>query len=147
MATIREVAVRTEEVLDEQSVGWAMPAARLYAVTNGSNGFRVDYANESPDVYDLLERSDSALTAMTAEYIAVVTCGWAAPVAEDDEETRPSLHPERRRVRLVIVVNKDEMASVLRFEDAPTDPIVDEGNAHGSLADAMRSLMRSAHGE
>jgi len=146
--TIRDIAVAVEERLHNDGLRWAMPTARLYSVLNGANGLRVNYANEDADIYELMGRTDSALTAMTSDYIALVTCGWAAPIINDeDEDCRPSLHPERRRVRLVITADRDSVVSVLRFEDEAGEPVVDEGQATGSLADALRDLMVRAHGE
>lgn len=148
MKTIRDIAVAVEERLHNDGLRWAMPTARLYSVLNGANGLRVNYASEHGDIYELMERDDSALTAMTSDYIALVTCGWAAPIInDDDDDFRPSLHPERRRVRLVITADRNSVVSVLRFEDEADDPVVDEGTATGSLADALRDLMVRAHGE
>lgn len=144
MSNITEVAERVEDILHGQ-VLWSLPMARLYAVTNGADGLRVDFTDENADIYALLEDSNTHLTAMTADYIALVTTGWAAPVAEDDDgDTPPSRHPERRRVRLMVIANGDEMGSVLRFEDDPTEAVVDSGSASGALADAVRLVMKSA---
>jgi len=90
----------------------------------------------------------------------VLTCGWAAPIdrsdqchddddddAEgdddvegDDEKLPPSQHPQRRRVRLVVVVGDQGVGSVLRFADAPKEIVTDAGSARGSLADAVNNL-------
>lgn len=144
MSGITEMAERVEGLLHAEKILFSLPAARLYAVTDGMNGLGVNLAGENEDIYDLLQEPDTHLTAMTSDYIALVTCGWAAPLADDGEDTPPSRHPERRRVRLFVIANGNEMASVLRFEDAPDDTVVDEGQATGSLADAVRQVMRSA---
>jgi hypothetical protein len=72
-------------------------------------------------------------------YAAVITCGWAAPLADDDENTEvaPSKHPKRRRVRLVLVTDGISITSVLRFSDTQDETMTDEGQAIGSLADAL----------
>ena len=84
----------------------------------------------------------------------VLTCGWAAPISRQDhddhddhddhettdDEVPPSQHPQRRRVRLVVVVCDDGVASVLRFADTPDDIVTDAGSARGSLADAVNNL-------
>jgi hypothetical protein len=80
----------------------------------------------------------------------VLTCGWAAPIARQDHDDQdasddtvpPSQHPQRRRVRLVVVVCDDGVASVLRFADTPDDIVTDAGSARGSLADAVNNLWR-----
>jgi hypothetical protein len=69
---------------------------------------------------------------------AVVTTGWAAPLAADGTiEGAPSEHAERRRVRLIVVVADNGVASALRFADEPDDVITDPGSATGSLAEAI----------
>ena len=96
----------------------------------------------SGDIYDLLE-SPKTLTAIgDADKFVVLTCGWAAPLEKGKTlEQTPSQHPERRRVRLMVAVDTTGVASVLRFEDDPTEIVTDEGNAQGSLADAVMDLM------
>jgi hypothetical protein len=94
------------------------------------------------DVYELLESPFATVTASMADLVAIVTCGWAAPITSDEDtsELAPSQHPERRRVRLVVCATREHTASVLRFSDDWDNPITDEGHARGSLADAVRSL-------
>jgi hypothetical protein len=76
---------------------------------------------------------------------AVLTCGWAAPVDDgNDDDMPPSVHPRRRRVRLLVVVGDAGVGSVLRFADTPDEVVTDPGNAKGSLADAVEQLWRDA---
>ena len=78
-----------------------------------------------------------------SDYVALVTCGWASPIAQgesDDEQVAPSQHPERRRVRLMVFAGKDGWASVMRFSDTPDETITDDGNARGALAEAIMDL-------
>ena len=96
------------------------------------------------NVYELLENRKTITDIGNAESFTVLTCGWAAPLAKDDnddDQVEPSKHPERRRVRLAVSVNRSGVASVLRFQDNPNETIVDEGTARGSLADAVKQLM------
>jgi hypothetical protein len=58
-----------------------------------------------------------------------------------DGETAPSQHAERRRVRLTIVANRNEVASVMRCEN-DDETVVDYGTAHGSLAVALNEVTR-----
>jgi hypothetical protein len=94
-------------------------------------------------VYELLESPTSAIVRMF-DAAVVLTCGWAAPLNEDDDEDEssvaPSQHPKRRRVRLVVVVGDGGVGSVLRFADTPDDIVTDAGVAQGSLADAVTNL-------
>lgn len=74
--------------------------------------------------------------------IGIETCGWAAPAKEDDwAGCNPSNHPQRRRVRLVAVVNRaQEVASAMAFQDHPDDVHTDSSGA-GSLAEALIDCM------
>ena len=93
----------------------------------------------SGDVYELLDTTMVADAVKAYGYAAVITCGWAAPLADDDENTEvaPSKHPKRRRVRLVLVTDGISITSVLRFSDTQDETMTDEGQAVGSLADAL----------
>ncbi len=127
--------------------------ARLYGITvvdphgipdNTDGALRITFLAEHGDVYELLEAPTSAISKMF-DAAVVLTCGWAAPI--DDEDPRdlaPSAHPRRRRVRLVVTVSDAGVASVLRFADTPDEVITDDGAARGSLADAVNSLWFTA---
>jgi hypothetical protein len=100
---------------------------------------------EHGDVYELLGRETRRphKAAKTADALTVTTCGWAAPITgdDDDNDLPPSLHPRRRRVCLAVTVSTitNEVVSAVQFADE-TQPIVDYGNARGSLADAVANL-------
>ena len=127
--------------------------ARLYGITvvdpdgipdTTDGALRITFLAEHGDVYELLEAPTSAISKMF-DAAVVLTCGWAAPI--DDEDPRdlaPSAHPRRRRVRLVVTVSDAGVASVLRFADTPDEVITDDGAARGSLADAVNSLWFTA---
>lgn len=83
--------------------------------------------------YDVLADTPkpSKITAM-----AFVVTGWASPNTEN-EDVRPSEHPERIRVRLVTAVGYDGFATVMRRADQPNEveDLGDEGT--GALRDAL----------
>ena len=147
------LATCVEDSLHLSLDGFDLSRARLYgisivdeqAVARNENGaLRITFLAEHGDVYELLEAQTSAIVRMF-DAAVVLTCGWAAPIRNDEEDedelaTPPSQHPERRRVRLVVVVCDDGVASVLRFADTPDDVITDAGAARGSLADAVTHL-------
>jgi len=93
------------------------------------------------DIYQLIDSVDK-FTVQGFDALGLVTCGWAAPISHDsDEMTAPSEHAERRRVRLFACVCRQGMASVLRFQDDAENPVSDEGQASGPLADALQHLL------
>ena len=127
-----------------------LSAARLYGITvvdpegipaKADGSLRITFLAEHADVYELLDAPTSAISKMF-DAAVVLTCGWAAPLDDDDEpsDLAPSRHPRRRRVRLVVTVCDLGVASVLRFADTPEEIVTDDGAARGTLADAVNSL-------
>ena len=152
-STIAPVSLATcvEHSLHLSLPGFDLKRARLYGINvvdpNGveqqaDGALRISFLAEHGDVYELLESRGSAIARMF-DAAAVLTCGWAAPVDDDGEDDLPpSVHPRRRRVRLVVVVGDAGVGSVLRFADTPDEIVTDPGNARGSLADAVSRLWR-----
>jgi hypothetical protein len=115
--------------------------ARIFAIS--AEGFSRVLVT-SGDVYDALDLAGGKTLNADEIGIGVETCGWAAPIQDEDDKKakrenklQPSQHPQRRRCRLITLVNKDlEAGSALGFSDED-EIITDEGKAKGSLADAL----------
>jgi len=121
---------------------WKQSQAAIY--TANENGLTL--IDTGADVYDLIEsetvQTEAKINELTNTPLALTTTGWAAPIDENPENLAPSAHPKRRRVCLFIMVNRSgEMASVLRFEDTPEQTTTDNGEARGSLAEALLELI------
>ena len=117
--TISPVTLATcvEHSLHLSLDGFDLSRARLYGISivdeeaaarNENGALRITFLAEHGDVYELLEAQTSAIVRMF-DAAVVLTCGWAAPIRDDDEDNEessvpPSQHPDRRRVRLVVVV-------------------------------------------
>ena len=117
--------------------------ARAYGINKNGN---LCFLAKNADVYDLLEAKETQLVRMF-DACLILTTGWASPLGANGEvEGRPSEHPQRRRVRLAIVVSDDvegspvTVANILCFQDDPENPILDLGSASGSLAEAVVNL-------
>lgn len=140
---IMDVAVDTEALIHRVlgatlDNAFELAGARVYGVENGE----VFILAQHPDIYSLLDDEDVRDEAKGYPYTAVVTTGWAAPLASDGSvDGAPSAHPQRRRVRLVVVANSEGVASVLRFADDPENVVTDPGQATGSLADAIQRFV------
>lgn len=149
MSTELRVALATENELNDK-FSYDEPKALLFSL-NGVNDYGTGLVTKEHwhgDVYELLASPKARSVAKDSEFVAILTCGWASPVTQDgDDEVPPSQHPERRRVRLFIVASRRGVASVLRFRDDPTNPITDDGQARGSLADAVQQLFARADAE
>lgn len=140
---IMELAERVESEVNN-TLGFDLKQALLLSVTDGLFGVHLSAPLTSGDVYELLESEASMELAKRSEFIAIVTCGWAAPIREDDDDddqVAPSQHPARRRVRLVVLASRSSVSSVLRFSDTPDEVVTDAGKATGSLADAIHQLI------
>ena len=94
------------------------------------------------DVYDIIENpTNQQLARDLGCSVAITTQGWASP-RDDDSNTAPSKHPQRRRVALFVMVTKSgQMASVLRFSDKPEETVTDDGEARGTLAEALWEMV------
>lgn len=143
MTTTLELAKSVERNLnDYKKLGFNMDKACLYGVDG--DGLIV-LCDKNGDVYELLDGSDVADFLTVYSHIAVATTGWASPIREgEDNDVPPSEHKDRRRVRLVVLADKNSMASVLRFSDEPDEVITDEGKALGALADAINEATNRA---
>lgn len=132
-------AINTENTVRER-VGnmYDLPFASVW-VTNADG--EIDCVAKSGDVYDLLDDKKTFKAIKDYDTFSILTCGWAAPLESTDENTPPSQHPERRRVRLLVHATEFGVATVLRFQDDDDEIITDEGQARGSLADAVMGLM------
>lgn len=99
---------------------------------------------EFGDVYDLLDGSNKRAVTEASYYnmFGVITCGWAAPIEVDgDTDTRPSEHPEKKRVRLILLCEEGEIFSLIRFED--DDTVITDLSGRGELANAVSAFYRT----
>ena len=74
--------------------GFDLARARLYGIsivdedgaTRNENGaLRITFLAEHGDVYELLEAQTSAIVRMF-DAAVVLTCGWAAPIRDEDDD-------------------------------------------------------------
>ena len=149
--SVLKTAEKTEQKIHEiLGEAFNLPKAVIYSVkTKPSNELEVVKRHDCGDVYDLLSDDYTLNITKNSEYIAVLTCGWASPIdpeqdESDDDITAPSQHPQRRRVRLMVLASRNGVASVLRFSDSPNEIVTDDGKARGSLADAVHELFAKA---
>ncbi len=125
---------------------FSIKQARLYGVNVKSDCELASLCliGENPDIYDLMSEVHHARTAKLFHYFFFVTTGWAAPIGDNGEpsDERPSEHPQRRRVRLLLVGSESgEVITVLRFGDNPEEMEIQDENGKGEL---MNSLLAFA---
>ena len=143
--TLKEVALSTELIVHGYKKGFGYSEAQLLAIEQlkEGNATLVDVVttDTNTDIYDLLEGNGVANILKTHNFVGLITTGWASPLDKEQEPIQPSKHPERQRVRLVIVANKKGVCSVVRFK-GKDEVVVDEGNATGSLNDALLKAIK-----
>jgi len=94
------------------------------------------YAGVAPDPYRAIGYEGFAEAVRSEDTLVVVSHGWAAPGEWDGA---PSECPDRRRVRMTIVIEGlGKFVSIIRFLDEPDEPLV-EGDGRGPLRDAIES--------
>jgi hypothetical protein len=140
--TVKEIdRVITEKIVEMHDDEFQLPKATLF-------GF--DYIHgelpwckviaEDADIYEMLADISNVAKLHEAGFksFAVSTCGWAAPITDDDDDmdTPPSQHPERVRVRLVTLLHNSRMGSAIHFK-GKEEITYDTGNAQGSLKSAI----------
>jgi len=101
----------------------------------------LDDAVTGGDVYQLLEQDEVVEMALRSGAIALYTCGWGAPIQQDndDEGVPPSQHPERRRIALLVCANNlGETVSTMRTGD--DKELVTSLDGTGTIIEAMLTL-------
>jgi hypothetical protein len=136
-----KTAEQIEQQLAESEALFTAVTAALYEIdpTNPESINGLVLIDRAGDIYELLENN----TPTGSNPIALTTLGWAAPLPknDNDNQTPPSQHPQRRRVSLFTTVNQaGQMASVMRFQDT-NETTPDDGEARGALAEALLNII------
>jgi hypothetical protein len=143
---VRALEQRLHETLADATAEPFHTEAQIFGITvhddeallAGDDGaFSHCWIAQSEAVYDLLEGPAAAL-ARLFDAAAVLTTGWSAP-SDEPLAVAPRHHPQRRRVRLTVVVDDAGMASALRFADTPHEAVVSTAGV-GLLADALHEV-------
>lgn len=115
-----------------------MPEAVLLGISFGEED-AMRFIASAGDIYELLKDAGNKLEASLFDVIAVITCGWAAPLGPtgDVSDIAPSDHPDRARIRLTLIAGKDGVCSTMRFANNPDEVIINEAAGRGPLADAL----------
>ncbi len=116
----------------------------VIAATDGA--VRATCLGEGDDPYWLLA-GPLGLFACSFDAAGLVTLGWAAPLLDERDEygrlttgVRPSLHPERVRIRISATVCDQGVATVLRRSDDPDAAVAIGERGEGELVDTLERL-------
>jgi len=134
----------TEKIVELHDDEFNLPKATLFGFDyiHGELPWCKVIAEDS-DIYEMLAdmATINALIESGFKSFAVSTCGWAAPINDhdDDNDTPPSQHPERVRVRLVTLMHNNKMGSAIHFK-GKDEITYDTSSARGSLKDALEDF-------
>lgn len=120
-------------------------------LVNDDLNVQIEQIGSNGDIYDMLNNNPALATQVkNYDFITIETCGWAAPIRDDNDEdndTPPSQHPERRRVRLLVSANTSlQFGSSITFNDDLENPVYDYGDARGALAEAIEDFIKQGMG-
>ena len=123
-----------------------MNCARFFTLDANLNLSIISSCKDIYDGFEDLEKRTRSPQMVRMKYLGIETCGWAAPLNNEDDgeadQVRPSEHEHRRRCRLLALIDRNlDVASIVLFQDDPEDIIVDNGKAQGLLDEALKRLM------
>lgn len=124
---ISTIAKTVDELVHRTADDQFEMEATLYGCDD-DGAYILGVGNDPYDLLGMVDRPDNL------NAVALVVTGYASPAGDN---TRPSQHPERIRVRLVNCKGIDGFSTVMRRADTP-DEVEDMGDEGvGSLRDAM----------
>jgi hypothetical protein len=122
---------------------FSLPEAILFGIeTFIGEPPMINPISKNQDVYDMLFDEDTPRQIAPYTKFVVVTCGWAAPLEDEEKEDdtiRPSLHPNRKRVKMTLLCDNGKITSAIAFK-GEKEIVVDVGNATGDLKEAILDL-------
>jgi hypothetical protein len=123
----------------------------IFGINIKDDSYEAEEITTHGDIYEMLDSDDIDLLveASKYDYLTVGTCGWAAPIDnnnDEDNDLPPSQHPAKRRVKLLCTSNTNQIGNTISFQDQKEhlNPVVDLGNAKGSLAIAFNAFVESS---
>lgn len=130
MTTMQKFAMEIDELIssDLDTPQFHLPA-RLYARTK----YGIELLGEGDHPYELLFFTEKP---EDVEVCALVVTGWAAPT-DGNNDTRPSQHKDRSRVRIVLSSNGTNTFTVARFANDPDDIKEMGEDGEGAMPEAL----------
>lgn len=138
--SLKDVAANMDLFFESVGIGNDLKEAEIWGVYETEQGLDKVLSDSGKDIYALLATRTLAQTLHYNDYAVVVTCGWASQ--NMDSDLPPSQQKDRKRVRLIVVTDKNGvMSSVIRIQ-GNDEPVFDDGEASGSLADAIKEAVK-----
>jgi hypothetical protein len=137
--TFRKVDSMLAQEIPKSDTVFTYEKAHLYGI-NVIPKITIAKIQENGDIYEMLQEPSADILVSGYDAFAVLTSGWAAPIANGEPEVAPSKHPERVRVRLFSYCDSEgAIHSSIRFGDG-RETMYDENQARGAMRDAMADL-------
>jgi hypothetical protein len=134
-----------EAALFKECDGWGEYPSTVWRVNKNTDGanYPVTFTllSTGEDPYELMD--DFAEIGMSGASILSLR-GWAAPITDDEEPIRPSLHEDRVRVLLHIYLDgSTEKAVVCMHRQGAELEVMDDGEGTGALRDAIETAINN----
>lgn len=158
--SLREQAIKAElELATENEI--LLDADHIFEFDKSAFGFVVRVERDGdkaepqfklismcPDIYQMLEGIgqdlDCARQITSSQIFGVFTQGWGVEADDSDDNTPPSQHPKRKRVRLVHLVSMlGDTASAMKIDEME-EAVTEMNSAQGGLSDAIHECVVNA---
>jgi hypothetical protein len=141
LACARTLDDRLHETLDDP---FRLRRGRLYGATitgDEDDPVKLCFLGDHRDVYELIA-GPIGLLARQFDAAVVAVTGWAAPLDEiaPDRVPRPSLHPQRHRIRACCAVGDAGVVTVMRSDRDPHERSETAEPGTGAMPDALQAM-------
>lgn len=145
LACARVLDERLHETLDEP---FRLRRGRLYGASvhpGDDDPIKLCFLGDHRDVYDLIAGPIGLLTRQFDAAVVAIT-GWGAPLDQigPGQVARPSLHPQRHRIRACCAVGDGGVVSVMRSDRDPDDRMELTESGFGAMPDALLAMWAGA---
>lgn len=146
LACARILDARLHETLDDP---FRLRRGRLYGATftpgDDHDPVKLCFLGDHRDVYELVAGPIGVLARQFDAAVVAIT-GWAAPLDEigPGGVARPSLHPERHRIRACCAVGDAGVVAVMRTDREPDAPAEMSEAGAGAMPDALLAMWAGA---
>jgi hypothetical protein len=145
-ACARILDARLHETLEDP---FRLRRGRLYGATltpgDEDDPVKLCFLGEHRDVYELIA-GPIGLLARQFDAAVIAVTGWAAPLDEiaAGRVARPSLHPERHRIRACCAVGDAGVVTVMRSDRDPHERSETADRGTGAMPDALLAMWAGA---
>lgn len=147
---IRIIASQAIKQIAVEDSAFDLPSASFFVVTPSGELITLGTHDDLYTGLQVLRDNIDAFLALVprntlddARMIGVVSCGWAAPLADSDQMP-PSQNPSRKRCRIAAVVDTQlHFVAAVQFESTPHDIVIDDSVSDFGICLELRMTMEA----